>query len=256
MTSPPAPGSEPPFSVRSRAAFVPAAETLVIADLHLGRGRSSAIDAPIDAAESIRSRLTALLEHTGATTVVVAGDLLHAFDYVPQGVTESLAVLESTVESAGAALAVTPGNHDSMLPSVFEGEAQPVWEFEHEDEDEHEHKHKHEHETTAIAVCHGHEEPDREADLYVVGHDHPALSIEGRKRPCFLFGPAAYDGSDVLMLPAFTELAGGATVNGMRARDFQSPLVTDADAFHPIVWDDGAGESLWFPPLGECRRLL
>ncbi|OIB56394.1 metallophosphoesterase [Natrialba sp. SSL1] len=250
MTPPPAPDSEPPFAVRSRAAFVPTAETLVIADLHLGRGRSSAVDAPIDAAESIQSRLTALLEHTGATTVVVAGDLLHAFNYVPQGVAESLGVLESTVESAEASLIVTPGNHDSMLSSVFEGETRPVWELEHEDE------HKRELETTAIAVCHGHEEPDHDADLYVVGHDHPALSIEGRKKPCFLFGPAAYDGADVLMLPAFTELAGGATVNGMRARDFQSPLVTDADAFHPIVWDDGAGESLWFPPLGECRRLL
>ncbi|ELY89135.1 metallophosphoesterase [Natrialba hulunbeirensis JCM 10989] len=233
-----------PFTLRSRAAYIPDAETLVIADLHLGRGRSSAVDAPIDATESIRSRLTALLEYTGATTVVVAGDLLHAFNYVPQGVAESLGVLESTVESAGAALAVTPGNHDSMLSSVFEGETRPVWQLEHELE------------STTIAVCHGHEEPDHEADLYIVGHDHPALSIDGRKKPCLLFGPGAYDGSDVLMLPAFTELAGGATVNGMRARDFQSPFVTDADAFHPIVWDDGAGESLWFPPLGECRQLL
>jgi hypothetical protein len=95
-----------------------------------------------------------------------------------------------------------------------------------------------------------------DADLYLVGHDHPAISIEGRKRPCFLYGPDSYRGGDVLMLPAFSRLAAGATVNGMRTSDFQSPLVTDADALRPVVYDPDREEALSFPPLGEFRRLL
>jgi hypothetical protein len=58
------------------------------------------------------------------------------------------------------------------------------------------------------------------------------------------------------MLPAFNRLAAGAEVNGMAARDFQSPLVRDADALRPVVWDPDADEALSFPPLGEFRRLL
>jgi metallophosphoesterase superfamily enzyme len=92
--------------------------------------------------------------------------------------------------------------------------------------------------------------------LYVVGHDHPAITIEGQKRPCFLSGEGVYRGADLLMLPAFSRVASGVAVNGMRARDFQSPLVRDADALRPIVWDSVAEEALRFPPLGRFRRLL
>jgi hypothetical protein len=42
----------------------------------------------------------------------------------------------------------------------------------------------------------------------------------------------------------------------MRTADFDSPLVTDADAFRPFVWDADAQETLRFPPLGEFRDLL
>ncbi|WP_323171148.1 metallophosphoesterase [Natrialba sp. PRR66] len=252
-----------PFVLRSRAAFVPDSATLVVADLHLGRGTASAVDAPIadSTNASSRARLRTLLAELGPATVVVAGDLLHAFDRVPRGVTDALAALESTVADAGASLVVTPGNHDAMLSSVFDGETRaacrlpPASKNENENENENESECKSEAQESVV-VCHGHEPPTLDASLYVVGHDHPALSIEGRKRPCFLFGPGAYEGADVLVVPAFTELAAGATVNGMSARDFQSPLVTDADAFHPIVWDAGAEEPLWFPPLGECRQLL
>jgi metallophosphoesterase superfamily enzyme len=58
------------------------------------------------------------------------------------------------------------------------------------------------------------------------------------------------------MLPSFTRLAAGVEVNGMRAADFQSPLVRNADAFRPVVRDEDADETLRFPPLGQFRRLL
>ncbi|EMA41158.1 metallophosphoesterase [Halobiforma nitratireducens] len=234
-----------PFSFLERAVYVPEADALIVADLHLGRAAASSVDAPIDDGTDIRDRLAALLERTVPETVVVAGDLLHSFDRVPRGLERDLDALASTVETHGASLVVTPGNHDTMLSEVFDGETSPTYRLEDGE----------------TVVCHGHESPsnaagDASATRYVVGHDHPALSIDGRKRPCFLYGPDIYEGADVLVLPAFTRLASGATVNGMCARDFQSPLVTDADACYPAVRDSERGETLWFPPLGECRRLL
>ncbi|OVE84657.1 metallophosphoesterase [Natronolimnobius baerhuensis] len=238
----PAVDVEVPFSPLERAAYVPAADTLLLADLHLGRAETSRVEAPIDDGSDAQNRLASLLAQTEPDTVVVAGDLLHAFDRVPLRVARDLEALESTIAEAGASLVVTPGNHDTMLESVFDGETSPEYRLPDGE----------------TVVCHGHEEPTIYDDVerYVIGHDHPALAIDGRKRPCVLYGPGVYDGADVLVLPAFTRLAGGATVNRMRARDFQSPLVTDADAFYPAVWDDGQEAPLWFPPLGECRRFL
>ncbi|ARS90059.1 metallophosphoesterase [Natrarchaeobaculum aegyptiacum] len=234
------PAVDLPFILAPRAVYIPAADALVLADVHLGRGVASSVDAPLDDAGDVRNRLEPLLERFEPGTVVIAGDLLHAFDRLPYGVERDLAALESHVDAAGADLVVTPGNHDGMLESVFDGETTSAYRLRDGE----------------TVVCHGHERPTLEAERYVVGHDHPALSVDGRKRPCFLYGPAAYEGADVLVLPAFTRLASGATVNGMRARDFQSPLVSDVDRFHPALWDSGSEQALWFPPLGECRHLL
>jgi metallophosphoesterase superfamily enzyme len=105
-------------------------------------------------------------------------------------------------------------------------------------------------------VCHGHVEPEADAGRYVVGHDHPAITIEGQKRPCYLVGEGVYEGSDLLVLPAFSRLVAGARIDDMRTDDFLSPLVTDVGALRPIVRDTESKESLEFPPLGEFRHRL
>lgn len=229
-----------PVALVGRAAVVPRADALVLADPHLGRAAASSVDAPLPDGTDVRERLEGLLERTDPETVVVAGDLLHSFDRLPRGVERDLAALESAIVDARASLVVTPGNHDAMLESVFDGETTAEYRLADGE----------------TVVCHGHDPPTADATLYVIGHDHPAISVEGRKRPCFLYGPGAYDGADVFVLPAFTRLASGATVNGMSGADFQSPLIGDAGRFHPGVWDDDREEALWFPPLEECRRLL
>ncbi|MFP8953934.1 metallophosphoesterase [Natrialbaceae archaeon A-arb3/5] len=229
-----------PVSIVGRSVYVRDASALVVADVHLGRTAASRVDAPIDDGSELHDRLAGLLDRVDPDTLVVAGDLLHSFDRVPRGVERELAALQTLVTDAGASLVVTPGNHDTMLSSVFDGETRAAYRLADGE----------------TVVCHGHEQPSVEARRYIVGHDHPAITIEGRKRPCFLYGPAVYEGADVLVLPAFTQAAVGATINGMRTRDFQSPLIADVDAFHPAVWDDSNKEALWFPPLGDCRKLL
>ena len=268
---------------RDRGLYLPDADVLVLADLHVGRDAASRVELPVGERTDLLDRLADLLAAFDPAAVVLAGDLLHAFDRVPDGVAETLAAAFEAVADAGAELVAVRGNHDSMLDSALDTAA-PVLDTAAPVLD------------TKVSVCeayrvgdtvvhHGHAEPERVepeeveskgvepervepegvsgnsvgADAvtrYVVGHDHPTIEIEGVRRPCLLYGPDAYRGADVFVLPAFTRLAPGAVVNRMRADDFQSPVVTDADALRPVVWDEEAGETLAFPPLGEFRRLL
>jgi putative SbcD/Mre11-related phosphoesterase len=221
---------------RDRAVFFPDHGTLVIADVHLGRDATSNVEAPLGERDDVTERLAALCTHFDPDEVVIAGDLLHAFSTVPDGVTEAVRALRATVRDADARPVVTPGNHDGLLAAVWDGPVETEYAL------------------GDWVVCHGHEPPSTEAAGYVVGHDHPTIAIEGQRHPCFLSARDAYRGGDLLMLPAFTRLAPGVVVNRMRASEFGSPLVTDADAVRPIV-DDGEG-TLAFPPLGEFRRLL
>ena len=229
------------LTVRDRAVYVEAADALVLADTHLGRDASSNVQLRLGEDDDIVDRVAALLDRFEPATFVVAGDLLHSFDSVPAGVRESLRAPRSAARTAGARMVVTPGNHDSMLTTLWDGPA-PA---EHRLDD-------------GTVVLHGHEAPEADASLYIVGHDHPTIEIEGQRRPCYLHGPTAAGPGEaiVLMVPSFTRLAAGVAVNEMRTGAFQSPLVTEADLLRPLVRDEPADETLAFPPLGRFRELL
>lgn len=220
--------------LRDRALYVPNERTLVLADVHLGRDRASNVQLPLGERRDLLDRLEALLERFEPNEVVVAGDLLHSFDRLPRAVERNLHEIEALLDAAGARLVVTRGNHDSMLESVFESVA--------------------EYAVGDVLVCHGHERPRNETDAagYVIGHVHPAITIEGRKRPCYLRGPT--EGREILVLPAFTRLAGGVDV--ARARSLRSPLLGPPNDYRPVVRDEASDETLSFPPLGEFRSLL
>lgn len=213
-------------------------DVLVLADLHVGKAATANVEAPVGAGTDMVDRVETLLERVDPATVVVAGDLLHSFNTVPRLVEETLDGLRRVIRTADAEVLVTPGNHDTMLDAVWGGDRTP------------------EYRVGDTLICHGHVEPEGEADRYVVGHDHPTITIEGHTRPCYLAGDGVYRGADLLMVPSFNRLVTGVEVNEMSAADFLSPLVRDADALAPVVRDETNDETLVFPPLGGFRHRL
>ena len=223
-----------------RAAYLESADTLVLADLHLGRAEDSNVQFPVGEREDVLDRLGTLLERFAPETVVVAGDLLHAFGRFSPSVAESVGTVERLVADAGAAFVVTPGNHDALIEKVFDGPT-PA---EHRLPD-------------GTVVYHGHERPEKTAGRYVFGHDHPAIEIEGKRHPCFLYGEGVYRSADVLVLPAFTRLARGVAVNGAYGSDLMSPVLTRGiETYRPLVYDADTEETLAFPPLTQFREML
>lgn len=224
--------------LRDRAAYVESSGTLVLADVHLGKDATSNVEMRLGEREDVTGRFAALVDRFDPREVVIAGDLLHSFSTLPRGVMGTLEDLRASAREAGAELLVTPGNHDTRLGDLWKGPTER------------------ERRVGDWLVTHGHEAPEAAADRYLVGHDHPAIEIEGRRRPCYLYGEGVYRGADVLVLPAFTRLAAGTPVNGVRNGELMSPLARRVDALRPIVWDEAAEETLSFPPLSEFRRML
>ncbi|WP_231184031.1 metallophosphoesterase [Haladaptatus sp. DYF46] len=220
-----------------RAAYLPSADALVLADLHIGRDATSNVSFPLGERHDLTARLSTLTDRFSPTEIVLAGDVLHAFDRLPEEVHDTFADLEALAGDAGATLVVVRGNHDTRVDELTDTHA----EYPLADD---------------TVVCHGHEEPEGSAPRYVIGHDHPAIEIEGKRRPCYLHGPNAYRDSDLLVLPAFSRFASGMVVNDLRGSGFQSPLVTGTDPLCPIVRDEETDETYRFPPLAEFRRLL
>jgi len=244
---------------RDRAVLV--GETLVLADTHFGKGAASNVEFPLGAGEDAVDRLGDLLDRFDPAEVVLAGDVFHSFDYVPDSAGAALADLTRTVREAGARPVLVRGNHDTMLGEVWSGNLHGEYVVSDRDEGGGGSGDEGGGGSGAgerVVVCHGHEEPETQADRYIVGHDHPTIVIEGQKRPCYLDGRGVYRGSDVLVVPPFNRLIGGVSVNGRigTARPELSPLVTDVERFRPVVWDGEADETLEFPPLGQFQRML
>ncbi|MFB6234423.1 MAG: metallophosphoesterase [Halopenitus sp.] len=234
------------LSLRGRALYIDDAATLVVTDLHVGRDESSNVELPLGERSDLRERLTEHLDYFRPKTVVFAGDSIHAHGTASATSIERIRKLAEACRERRADPVFVAGNHDGtvgQLPNDVH-EEYAVGQGDDASTD------------SRTVVCHGHEPPAMDADRYVVGHDHPTIEIEGVRHPCVLFGPGAYRGADVVMLPAFSRLAPGVVVNEMRSDAFQSPLVTEADAFRPIVYDEDAAATLEFPPLGEFRGLL
>ncbi len=213
-------------------------DLLVLADLHVGKAAAANVQVPVGAGADMVDRVETLCEQFDPETVVLAGDLLHSFETVPHLVEETLDGLGDAIDGAGASVVVTPGNHDTMLDVVWGGVTTP------------------EHRIDDTVVCHGHVEPAADAERYIIGHDHPTITIEGHTRPCYLAGDGVYRGADLLVVPSFNRLVSGVEINEMTAGDFLSPLVQDADALAPLVRDTNRDETLGFPPLGEFRHRL
>lgn len=232
-------------TLADRAAFFPSTGTLVCADLHIGRDAAADVQFPLGERDRLPDRFAALLDRFSPDRVVLAGDVLHAFDRVPEGVESTLSEIERAGSDAGADVLVLRGNHDSRLASVLDRAVDSQYDLRDSywiDEE--------------TLVCHGHEPPGEPAERYVIGHDHPAIEIEGKRRPCYLLGPHASRDAEVLMLPAFNALAPGVVVNGSSGDDLLSPLPGSLRSFRPAVRDEDAGETLWFPPLGDLRKFL
>lgn len=230
---------EPFGAMCDRAVYLPTADALVAADLHLGMTVSDAIDAPIDEGPGIVDRLADLLDRFEPSSLVLAGDVLHAFDAVPRAASAAVAAIEALVTDADVDLEALAGNHDAHLPAILT--EPPADSLELPD---------------GTVVCHGHEPPTAAGRRYVVGHDHPVIEIEGRRRPCFLYGRAVYGDADVLALPPFSSAVRGSAVNDWTDGDPLSPFLTRVSRFYPLVCDRESGATLTFPELESLQPYL
>lgn len=223
---------------RDRAVYLPEIDALSLSDLHVGIERAAIRDGtsmPTKEADTLKSNILGLLGEFQPSTVVFDGDVHHEFGGLGDA-GDTIQEMREMVENAGAEPVFVEGNHDTMLDSVVET---VDW---HRMED--------------VVFVHGDRVPadmPQDADLYVVGHDHPAVEIEMQKIECYLLGPCI-DGH-VLMTPAFNELVRGVVVNRMTAGEFMSPFIRPPiEEFQVIVEDEG--EVHEFPPLGEFRHML
>lgn len=223
----------------ARALWWPAARTLFVADVHLGKAESfRALGVPVPAGAlgptaATLDRLDALLALRQARTLVVLGDLLHARAAQSEAVMGPLAAWRA--RHATLEMLLLRGNHDSHA-----GDPPPQLDIEVVDAPARlgpfclQHEPRHEWtlhgqrasrcatdpgarrasaEDAALEASQGDDELDDSGDAGIAlsGHLHPVIPLAGRagnraRLPCFCIA------EDEIVLPAFGAFTGGAPV--------------------------------------------
>ncbi|HEX2021670.1 MAG TPA: metallophosphoesterase [Candidatus Thermoplasmatota archaeon] len=235
-----APAATPVFG--ERALHLPEAGVLVVGDLHVGLEsdlRLAGVNLPSQT-ERMRARLLDLLARTGATRLVVIGDLKHR---IPYSTRQEIAELPGFFRGFPARVELVRGNHDVDLEGLLDVEVRDASGIRVGD----------------VGLLHGHVWPSGEvmgARLVVTCHNHPAVMMvdelgHRHKEPAWIrarFLPAAREryaslppDAELVVMPAFNELTGGTAFNAPEGGRLLGPLfgngLVDVDRARVVTVD-------------------
>ncbi len=207
----------------TRTLFIDGANVLVFADLHLGfeedMARNGYFIPRAQLHRAVKSIGKALSIVGGVDTIVIDGDLKHAFDkLLRQERYEVRRFLEFLRDKGIHELIVIRGNHDNYLPLVLKDyglELKLLHELRIGDQ--------------KILFTHGHIDTDISGyDTVIIGHEHPSIGIVDElgilaKVHCYLKVPAS-SGGYIVVLPALGAYQAGNNVSLDRG-NYLSPIV-------------------------------
>lgn len=201
-------------------------ESLVVADLHIGLEeelREKGVQIP-SRAEVMGRRLVDLASRTGATQLVVLGDVKHLVPRMASRERRDVYVFFRDLADTFDTITIAQGNHDGVLRNIVPRTVRFRSPYGFRDGD--------------VGYCHGHAWPYKkvmQARTLVMGHNHPAVGFRdalGRRDivPCWMRAPFVRKAKrypelpeEAIIVPSFNELCGGMPVNDVRAR-FLGPL--------------------------------
>ncbi len=182
------------------ALYWPTQRALFVADLHLGKCdhfRVAGMPIPSGSSDATLSRLSRLVDQTGARALFVLGDFWHARTGMTEQLLEKLATWRG--QHHRLAINVVPGNHDRYCAhDVLTALNIKILADGH---------------LLKPFVLH-HYPSTSESGYTLSGHIHPGIALAGKAReriklPCFWFGESC------AVLPSFGEFTGVAVIKRM-----------------------------------------
>ncbi|MCQ5377007.1 MAG: metallophosphoesterase [Candidatus Methanomethylicia archaeon] len=232
------------------ALFLSRHKALVIADLHIGYEaalREKGIHMPDSSYPLIKRTIDCLLKSTGATQIIILGDLKHEFGKPSaQEWIEVMDLLEYLSVSKKE-VHVVRGNHDNLINRILSRYDVTL--------------HERSMLMGTIFLAHGDKVftvPERVRTI-ITAHEHPAVISRDKsgsryKFKCFLIGKIGK--KRLIVMPALSPLSSGVGINEAEREALLSPLLreTDIDSFVPIVVEEDVG-IFKFPSIGAMRQL-
>ncbi len=200
-------------------------DALVVADLHIGYEGALAEEGlyvPPFQSQEIRSIIESMARETGASRLILLGDVKHEFgDVTRQEWRETSELLGFVKDDLKMNVEVVRGNHDNYLVALLKKMGVPLRDPFLVEE--------------GVLFFHGHKPLPVEGfaenvETIIMGHEHPAIALRdevGARLKIKALLEGSYMGKRVIVLPALSPLMPGTEVNV--ERNFLSPILREAD---------------------------
>lgn len=202
--------------------YHPDMDLLVISDLHLGLEGSMTSQGsyvPKFNFEEVIEDIEKARSQTKASRVILNGDLKNEFKRSSYSEKQEIKNLLQHLKRRFEEVIIVEGNHDKFIEKTVEDEGLEIRNHFLE---------------KGVLFVHGDERPedfleDIEYDTLVIGHEHPALSLEddigiSEKIDCILYGETDL-GKNLIVLPAFSEISNGTNINEIPSHKLLSPIL-------------------------------
>ncbi len=208
-------------------AYIRPLSSIIISDTHFGyEGQMSSIGTLIPAKnlDFIKDVIQKAVMNTGAERLIITGDLKNDFSDLKYYEKKEIIELAEFCNSLNIKLVVIKGNHDNYLERIknsYNVEIKTEYILEQ-----------------GFYIAHGDELPVKDADTYIIGHEHPSIVIYRRtgareKLKVFLWGKT-YNGKNLLVIPAASIFATGTSINEIEKNDLLSPFLRDFCDFNDL----------------------
>lgn len=222
----------------------------IISDLHIGY--SDVIDSMTieDERNEIIDSLQSVYRNHMIDKLVIAGDVFHEFGSPSRSARDLLRSIQEMTSNHRVEFVAIRGNHDkqALSNSRYLIDFKESYQFEVSTNEG----------SCSIGVAHGDKEPQFKSDLYIIGHLHPSVRIEGVSWPVYLYAQSIYEGSDLLVLPAFSSYKDGVIISKNTRTSIDFPMVSPPKfkQFYPIVYDFSDDSVKIFPQLAKSDKYF
>ncbi|PSH00103.1 MAG: hypothetical protein BRC28_01175 [Nanohaloarchaea archaeon SW_4_43_9] len=202
-------------------------DLLVISDLHLGLEKTMTAKGnyiPQNQLDMMKKEIKEAKDRKGADRILINGDLKNQFK-TSYSENEEIKELLNFLAFSFDEIIVVEGNHDTFIDSALKDNGIEMKEYHLED---------------GILFVHGDRrlkdidvEDEKGVDIVVIGHEHPAITLKDdigvkEKIPALLHGNLDEE-RKLVVLPAFSRIANGTSVNEIPKRELLSPILKNSD---------------------------
>lgn len=212
-------------------------KSYIVSDLHIGQSSNVQSMSLKDETDKIIPDIEYVLNSYDINKLIVTGDVFHNYKTPSDTQVKVLDDINNILSEKNCELILIRGNHDENTTDYIKYSFLDYYNLDN------------------IVITHGHKLLDNlESELYIVGHIHPTIRIQGEVWPIYLVGYSQKIDSNIIVLPAYNKYQDGNIIKKNTNNSFQ--YISDYSELKPYIYDSNIDQVRKMPKIEKISNYI